>query len=241
VRKLRQLCGQLRLLKKSNKFPGSGRESRPGTGDVAAGPSRFEDRSDGLPRLSASDSAQPGPIRPGERVEEVAKSRARGSGDGGAPLEILVGPQSPHKSSRRGKKPVCTIIHYTAGASAKSSVDWFADPRARASAHFVIGRDGRVWRCVKLTEAAWHAGRAESPWGRDVNRHSIGIELANWGNKKGEFEPFPEAQLVALEQLLERLKSWGYGEAASNLLGHNEVSPGRKIDPGPLFPWGRFR
>lgn len=248
----RKLKTQWRF-KKSRKLAEPSREAGAGLGHVPAGAGRGEDRSGGLPRLRASDQEKPSPIRPGERIEAVAEPQARLLSDSGHPLEILVGPQSPHKSSRRGKKPVCTIIHYTAGASAKSSVNWFADPRAKASAHFVIGRDGRVWRCVPLTHAAWHAGKAESPWGTDVNRHSIGIELANWGKVDRDFrgpkeliagqwwETYPEAQLQALEKLLIRLKMWGYGEAAGNLLGHNEVSPGRKIDPGPAFSWSRFR
>lgn len=149
---------------------------------------------------------------------------------------IFIHRPSPHFSSRKGSEVHCTIIHYTGGESAESTIRWFQDLRSGVSSHFVIARDGRIFKCVDLDKAAWHAGRSKSPWGKRVNRHSIGIELAN----KGEEEPYTEAQLVALEQLLAWLKSIGY-DAADNLLGHNEIAPDRKIDPGKHFPWDRFR
>ncbi len=87
---------------------------------------------------------------------------------------------------RRGRRPECTIIHYTAGGSASGTVEWFADKRAKVSAHFTVARSGLIYQSVLLGDTAWHAGRAEAclPGGEcfsDVNSRSIGIELANRG------------------------------------------------------------
>ena len=92
---------------------------------------------------------------------------------------------SPNYSSRKGKPVQCVVMHYTAGGSATGTCRWFAMREARVSAHFVVGRDGRVYQCVDLKNAAWHAGVSEAVIGgesySDVNRRSIGIEIANRG------------------------------------------------------------
>jgi N-acetylmuramoyl-L-alanine amidase len=189
---------------------------------------------------------------------------------------------SPHFSDRNGHDIVATIIHFTAGASAGSSIAWSKNVQSQASWHFIIDRDGFVSQQVDLAKAAWHAGAAEISYkGRvtnAVNSCTIGIELANQGllhrNVDGSFgvesgnnvtpyrgqipveaelvyssgltvsgfwEPFAEPQILRLEWLLD-LISKSYGAATKTLFGHEEVAvpPGRKMDPGPVFPWARF-
>ena len=119
----------------------------------------------------------------------------------------------------------------------KSCVDALArlcDPGAEVSAHYLIGSDGTVYGLVSEEARAWHAGAGEWAGADDVNSRSIGIELDNDGHG-----PFAEAQMVALEALLrdvmDRLKI-----AASGVIGHSDVAPGRKVDPGPFFDWPRL-
>lgn len=126
------------------------------------------------------------------------------------------------------------VIHYTAMHSAQAAVDWLCTPKAQVSAHYVIGRDGRLWQLVKDSARAWHAG--VGAWGGvcDVNSRSIGIELDNCGST-----PFSEPLMQSLEALLPRLlRDWAI--PPERVIGHSDMSPGRKIDPGPRFDWQRL-
>jgi N-acetylmuramoyl-L-alanine amidase len=88
---------------------------------------------------------------------------------------------SPHHSSRRGRRVAAIVYHYTAGPTQAGTVSWFQNPQSRVSAHYVIGRNGRIVQMVRLNRAAWHAGRSILAGRRGVNRFSIGIEIVNWG------------------------------------------------------------
>nr|WP_261395612.1 N-acetylmuramoyl-L-alanine amidase [Salipiger bermudensis] len=126
------------------------------------------------------------------------------------------------------------VLHYTAMASAEGARDWLCNPEAGVSAHYVIGRYGTVWQLVREDMRAWHAGLGA--WGSvaEVNSRSIGIEIANTGS-----EPFPEPQMAALEDLLAGiLRRWSI--APDRVIGHSDMTPGRKIDPGPRFDWARL-
>lgn len=138
---------------------------------------------------------------------------------------------SPNVSERR---PNYIIIHHTTNDSVERALATLTSPAREVSAHYLIGRDGRIIYLVDELKRAWHAG--DSYWGgnRDINSASIGIELDNNGR-----EPFAEAQIVALMALLGDLKvRWGI--PAANVLGHGDVAPGRKVDPSALFPWQRL-
>lgn len=112
------------------------------------------------------------------------------------------------------------------------------DPGPEVSAHYVIGEQGQVWRLVDERMRAWHAGLSCWREERDVNSASVGIELANCASL-ADFPPFAEAQMVALEALLGGVMSrWNI--AAQGVLGHSDVAPGRKADPGPKFDWERL-
>lgn len=129
------------------------------------------------------------------------------------------------------RKPNYVIIHFTGQDSAAQTLKTFTVVRTQVSAHYVIGRDGHVYHMLNDYLRAWHAG--VSRWGSitDMNSCSIGIELDNNGS-----EPFQPAQINSLLALLAHLKK-AYNIPASNFIGHQDIAPGRKPDPGPLFPW----
>lgn len=139
--------------------------------------------------------------------------------------------QSPNYTAAQNSAELI-VIHYTAG---HDSLPWLTNPESKASAHFLIGRDGKITQLVDTDHIAWHAGRSEY-WGRkSVNKFSLGIELENLGNLNGDFEPFPDAQIEALLALINGLL-YVY-PSIKDIVGHCDVAPNRKIDPGPLFPW----
>ncbi|RGP39311.1 N-acetylmuramoyl-L-alanine amidase [Pseudotabrizicola alkalilacus] len=108
------------------------------------------------------------------------------------------------------------------------------DPAAEVSAHWLISRHGAAEALVDEDKRAWHAGAGEWAGIADVNSHSVGIELDNRGN-----EPFPEAQMAALEALLAGIMArWQI--PAHRVIGHSDMAPDRKSDPGPRFDWQRL-
>lgn len=130
------------------------------------------------------------------------------------------------------------VLHYTGMESAAVALDRLADPRSKVSAHYLIEEDGRIWRLVAEQRRAWHAGVSFWAGERDVNGVSIGIELANPGHEFG-YRPFPDLQMRALEALaLEILAR--HPIPPHRVLGHSDVAPTRKEDPGELFDWQRL-
>lgn len=142
---------------------------------------------------------------------------------------------SPSFGPRRGDAtPELVVLHYTAMATARSALNRLCDPDIEVSAHYLISEQGQIWQMVTEDMRAWHAGGGQWHSITDVNSASIGIELANDG-----FHPFPEPQMVALESLLEGiLKRWHI--PAKGVIGHSDMAPGRKIDPGQRFDWSRL-
>lgn len=142
---------------------------------------------------------------------------------------------SPNFGPRRdGLTPSIIVLHYTAMVSADAAIARLCDPAAEVSAHYVICRTGAVTQLVAEENRAWHAGAGEWRGQRDINSRSIGIELDNTGE-----QPFPEPQMVALERLLTDIRSrWPI--APEDVIGHSDMAPGRKFDPGPLFDWPRL-
>ncbi len=153
-------------------------------------------------------------------------------------MEPRVQSSPNHGPRRAGARPDIVVIHYTAMATAEAALDRLCDPAAEVSAHYLVAADGAVWKLVEETERAWHAGAGA--WGEvgDVNSRSIGIELANPGPLE-DWPPFPEAQMAALEALLDGiLARWAIPPA--RVIGHSDMAPGRKSDPGPKFDWRRL-
>ena len=127
------------------------------------------------------------------------------------------------------------ILHYTGMTTAAAALDRLCDPDARVSAHYVIEEEGRVWQLVEEERRAWHAGVSRWRGAPLVNGRSIGIELVNPGHEFG-YRPFPPAQMDSLEALaLEILAR--HPIPARHGLGHSDVAPQRKQDPGELFDW----
>jgi N-acetylmuramoyl-L-alanine amidase len=181
------------------------------------------------------------------------------------------GSKLPFESSPNvggGLTPRYLVMHYTAGSSANQSVRWLTNPRARASAHVVIGREGAVTQLVPFNKVAWHAGRSRWDGLVGLNRHSIGIELDNagrltrqggaWRSWFGAVIPddevmeathpherapagwhiyTPEQIEAALELSRELVRKY----ELLDVVGHEDISPHRKTDPGPAFPMGSFR
>jgi N-acetylmuramoyl-L-alanine amidase len=130
------------------------------------------------------------------------------------------------------------VIHYTEMETAEAAIERLCDPAAKVSAHYLISEAGEVSRLVPEEKRAWHAGASFWRGHRDVNSASIGIELDHPGHALG-YRPFAEAQIDALLPLLHRITRT-YDVPRANVVGHSDVAPARKTDPGELFPWDRL-
>ncbi|MFP7673396.1 N-acetylmuramoyl-L-alanine amidase [Marivita sp. S0852] len=126
------------------------------------------------------------------------------------------------------------VLHYTAMDCAAKARDWLCTPEAQVSAHYVLAPDGTVWHLVDEADRAWHAGAGR--WGdvTDVNSRSIGIEISNTG-----FTPFAARQMDALDALLADILN-RHAIPPDRVIGHSDMAPGRKIDPGARFDWQRL-
>lgn len=144
--------------------------------------------------------------------------------------------KSPNFGKReRGAKPSLLILHYTGMQTAREAIARLCDPAAEVSAHYVIDEDGSVIHLVADKHRAWHAGKSCWRGEADINSHSIGIELVNPGHEFG-YREFPATQITALDELSQKLMR-KHGIVPANVLGHSDVAPARKTDPGELFPW----
>lgn len=137
-------------------------------------------------------------------------------------------------SSFDERRPNFVILHDTSNDRAEDALRTLTDPARKVSAHWLIGRDGTLYELVDERQRAWHAG--QSYWGgqADMNSASLGIELDNNGA-----EPYPEPQVARLLGLLRTLRD-RYNLPPANFLGHGDVAPRRKVDPGRQFPWQRL-
>lgn len=146
---------------------------------------------------------------------------------------------SPNFDERNTRRPVdMVVLHYTGMPSAEAALKRLTDPEAKVSAHYTIDEDGTVYRLVPEEKRAWHAGVAFWRGIRDVNARSIGIELVNPGHEFG-YRAFPDAQIDALIALLQEIAG-RYEIMPGNYVGHSDIAPQRKEDPGELFPWHRL-
>lgn len=165
--------------------------------------------------------------------------------------------------------PLYLVLHYTAGTTAAGAIGWFQKPQSQASAHFVLDRDGGLTQMVPMNRRAWHAG--ESRWGelKDINSFSIGIEIVNAGKLRkradGAWVNWSNAVIrndeVSLATHKNEARETGWHEYTSaqietvvavgtvvakhyqlvDVLGHDDIAPARKADPGPLFPMSSVR
>jgi len=151
-------------------------------------------------------------------------------------MEMIEAP-SPNFDVRRAP-PDMIVLHYTGMASGEAALQRLCDPEAKVSAHYLVEEDGRVFSLVAEARRAWHAGVSFWKGTRDCNGASIGIEIVNPGHDFG-YRPFPEVQIDAVIALLDDIRTrWTIPDG--RILGHSDVAPDRKIDPGELFPWRRL-
>ena len=144
---------------------------------------------------------------------------------------------SPNWNER--KLPVTmAVLHYTGMENAAAALERMCDPAAEVSAHYMIDEDGVVTQLVDEDKRAWHAGRSYWRGVTDVNSASVGIELVNPGHEFG-YRPFPEAQMDALVPLLAEIVR-RHDIPRANVVGHSDIAPARKQDPGELFDWERL-
>ncbi|WP_239031833.1 N-acetylmuramoyl-L-alanine amidase [Paroceanicella profunda] len=142
---------------------------------------------------------------------------------------------SPNRGARRlGARADMVVIHFTAMKTAEAALDRLTDAAAEVSSHYLVAEDGRCWLLVPEEERAWHAGAGA--WGpvTDVNSRSVGIELANPGDR-----PFDAPQMAVLEALLDGIMA-RWQVPPERVIGHSDMAPGRKDDPGRHFDWPRL-
>jgi len=138
----------------------------------------------------------------------------------------------------RDRAPDMLLLHYTGMPTAEESLARMHDPAAKVSAHYFVDEDGSVISLVAEQSRAWHAGVAFWRGESDINSCSIGIEIQNPGHEFG-YRAFPDVQIDSVIQLCKDILS-RHDIPANRVLGHSDVAPGRKKDPGELFPWQRL-
>ena len=142
------------------------------------------------------------------------------------------------KNSRLKKDIRFIIFHYTGMQSEIESIKRLKNTKFKVSCHYLISRNGDVTQMVKDNRVAWHAGKSKWKKFNDLNYNSIGIELVNKGHKFG-YQKFPSSQMKSLVNLCKNLKN-KYDIKTENFLGHSDIAPLRKIDPGEKFPWEKL-
>lgn len=130
------------------------------------------------------------------------------------------------------------VLHYTGMKTGASAIDWLANPESKVSAHYVVDEDGQVVHMVREEQRAQHAGLSHWRGITDVNSASVGIEIVNPGHEWG-YRPFPEEQMDSVTQLVAEITRT-FSIEPRNVVGHSDVAPARKEDPGELFDWERL-
>ena len=143
------------------------------------------------------------------------------------------------RKSRRNRDIKLIVIHYTGMQSKIASIKRLLSPRHKVSCHYLIDRKGQVLRMVDENKVAWHAGKSKWKNFNNLNKNSIGIELVNKGHELG-YERFTNSQINELIKLCLNLKK-KFKIKNSNILGHSDISPMRKQDPGEKFPWKKLK
>jgi N-acetylmuramoyl-L-alanine amidase len=160
-----------------------------------------------------------------------------------SPVAAKVFP-SPNHGPRKisdgaeGRAPDMVLLHYTGMPVTGEALQWLCNPVSRVSCHYFVFENGHVLQLVPESRRAWHAGVSHWRGDEDINSASIGIEIANPGHPGG-MPDYPEAQIAAVIALTHDIaRRWSIPPA--RILGHSDVAPGRKIDPGENFPWRRL-
>jgi len=154
------------------------------------------------------------------------------------PLEVIDRPSPNFDARAAGQGVDILLLHYTGMPTAEAALARLCDPAAKVSAHYGIDEDGTCLRLVAEENRAWHAGVGVWAGATDINGRSIGIELINPGHEFG-YRPFPEPQMASLIALCRDILS-RYPIPPARVLGHSDVAPRRKQDPGEMFDWARL-
>ena len=128
------------------------------------------------------------------------------------------------------------VLHYTGMPDAEGALNRLTSPEARVSAHYLVDEQGEVFQLVDEEKRAWHAGKSYWRGITDVNSASVGIEIVNPGHEFG-YRNFPDEQIASVIPLVADIKD-RHGITRGNIVGHSDIAPARKEDPGELFPWG---
>ena len=147
-------------------------------------------------------------------------------------------PSPNHGERKEGRRPTMLILHYTGMPDEGEALQWLCNPVSQVSAHYFVFEDGRVVQMVPEARRAWHAGVSFWDGETDINSSSIGIEIANPGHPGG-LPPFNDAQIESVIALSKDIVT-RWRMPLQHVLAHSDVAPGRKQDPGELFPWERL-
>jgi N-acetylmuramoyl-L-alanine amidase len=150
------------------------------------------------------------------------------------PLAISDRP-SPNDAERGMPRIDMLVLHYTGMQSAEAALERLCDPAARVSTHYLVDEDGLVWRLVSERRRAFHAGISCWCGETDLNRVSIGIEIVNPGHEWG-YRPFPDVQMDTVARLSRDILA-RHPIPPDRVVGHSDIAPDRKADPGELFDW----
>jgi len=148
---------------------------------------------------------------------------------------MIIDAPSPNHDSRDGHAVDILLLHYTGMQSGEAAIARLRDPVAKVSAHYVVEEDGRVFHLVPEDRRAWHAGVSSWMGAANINQRSIGIEIVNPGHEFG-YRAFPPAQMAAVLELSQGILV-RHPIPPARVIGHSDVAPLRKEDPGELFDW----
>ena len=143
---------------------------------------------------------------------------------------------SPNHDSRENTPVSLLVLHYTGMQSANEARARMTDPSAKVSAHYMVEESGDVWQLVPEERRAWHAGLSHWRDRTNVNSASIGVEIVNPGHEFG-YRAFPHEQMLSVAELCHGILARHPAIEPRNVVGHSDIAPARKEDPGELFDW----
>jgi N-acetylmuramoyl-L-alanine amidase len=150
----------------------------------------------------------------------------------------LLRPSPNYGERKEGKRIRAIVLHYTGMVSGIAAEDWLCNEASQVSSHYLVHEDGRIVQMVAEADRAWHAGKSYWQGEEDLNSMSIGIEIVNLGHALG-YQPFPTRQISAVIRLCKGV-ILRHGVLPDMVLAHSDIAPGRKVDPGELFPWDKL-